>query len=69
MSRAMARLLALELVLATISISCGTIDLGPRGGPAHTLDTDKIGTGQQAINPRNDAQYWNGQPMDYRNRR
>jgi hypothetical protein len=43
--------------------------LGPWGGPAYTLDFDKIGTGLQAISPRNDAFFQDGEPMDYRTRR
>lgn len=61
---------ALRLViLATLIALAGCNTLGPWGGPAYTLDTDKVGTGQSAISLRNDAQFWNGEPMDYRTRR
>jgi hypothetical protein len=60
--------LALLSTVAILPLGCGSIDFGPWGGPSYTLDTDKIGTGQQTITPRNDASYWNGQPMDYRSR-
>jgi hypothetical protein len=56
--------LALLSAAATLPMGCGLIDLGPWGGPAYSLDTGKIGTGQQAITPRNDASSWNGEPMD-----
>jgi hypothetical protein len=55
------------LMCATVPLAgCGLFDLGPSGGPAYQLDSAKVGTGQQAITPRNDSSYWNGQPMDYR---
>ena len=59
----------LGLLLSICPTGCCLVDLGPWGGPAYTLDTSKIGTGQQAITPRDDAQYWNGQPMDNRTHR
>ena len=61
--------LALWSVVAFLVAGCGEIPLGPWGGPAYTLDTEKIGTGQQAISPRNDALYSNGEPMDRRSKR
>jgi hypothetical protein len=60
---------ALLLILTATIAGCSSWNLGPWGGPAYTLDTEKIGTGQQAITPRNDAFYQNGEPMDYRSRR
>jgi hypothetical protein len=51
------------------SSGCGSFQLGPWGGPAYDLQFDKVGTGQQAIVPTNDAAYWDGQPMDTRTRR
>ncbi len=41
----------------------------PAGGMAYDIDDDKIGSGQQAIVPRNNADYWNGQAMDSRPRK
>ena len=43
---------------------CSLIPLGPWGGPAYQLD--ESGGGEPAIKLRNDHQYWNGEPMDYR---
>ena len=43
--------------------------LGPWGGPAYTIDWGKIGSGEQAIVPRNDSSYSNGEPTNYRSRR
>lgn len=59
------------LAAAAIPVSgCGfCMPLGPWGGPAYTLDTDRIGTGRPAIVPLNDAVTWDGQPMDLRTRR
>jgi hypothetical protein len=59
------------LILAGLlsSSGCGGFQLGPWGGPAYDLQFDKVGTGEQAIVPANDAAYWNGQPMDTRTRR
>lgn len=59
-----AKPLARVLLILTCLSGCVSIDLGPWGGPAYTLDTDKIGTGEQAIRPRNDNKYMNGEPMD-----
>ena len=44
-------------------------ELGPWGGPAYTVDSDKLGTGQQAVELRNDSAYCNGEAMDARKRR
>lgn len=68
MSRA-ARWLTLGLILVIAPAGCRWLDLGPWGGPAYTLDTEKVGTGQQAITPRNDAGYADGQALDCRTRR
>lgn len=57
------------VTLAGVSTGCGALDLGPWGGPTYTLDPAKVGTGQQAITPRNDWSYSRGEPMDYRSRR
>ena len=67
----MRRVLRIILILAFLSqgTGCPSIDLGPWGGPAYTIDTSLIGTGQQAITPRNDTWYANGEPLDYRKRR
>jgi hypothetical protein len=49
---------------------CGLVsNLGPWGGPAYEIDHDKIGTGEQAIVPRNDELFWDGEPMDLRSDR
>jgi hypothetical protein len=61
--------LALLSAAATLPTGCGLVDLGPWGGPAYSLDIDKIGTGQQAITPRNDTSNWNGESTDTRTRR
>lgn len=68
MTKAFLRL-AMLLICTAPAVGCSSWNLGPWGGPAYTLDTEKIGTGQQAITPRNDAFYQNGEPMDYRSRR
>jgi hypothetical protein len=60
------RRLSILLTLASVSAGCSSIDLGPWGGPAYTLHTDQIGSGRNAILPRNDAQFSNGEPVDYR---
>jgi len=59
----------LILVELLSSSGCGSFQLGPWGGPAYDLQIDKVGTGEQAIVPTNDAAYWDGQPMDTRTRR
>jgi hypothetical protein len=57
--------------LAALPLGCSTLgfDIGPWGGPAYKLDLDTVGTGEQAIVPRNDYSYANGEPLDYRTRR
>lgn len=57
---------ALGLFLAANLTGCGC---GPWGGPAYTLDWDKVGTGQQALVLQNDSEYWNGEPLDCRTHR
>jgi hypothetical protein len=47
-------------VLALVVVAGGcSIPLGPWGGPAYELDTTLIGTGKQAIIPREDGSPWN----------
>lgn len=58
--------IVLGLLLSSSLTGCCSIDLGFLGAPGYTLDTDKFGSGQEAIKPGNDSQYWNGQPMDDR---
>jgi hypothetical protein len=63
--------LLLILVLAMVATPgcCIVSQLGPWGGPAYDLDYGKIGTGEQAITPTNDAFYMNGEPQDCRTNR
>jgi hypothetical protein len=68
MYRAIVRLVVFPAVAAALG-GCSDLDLGPWGGSAYQLDTEKVGTGQQTISSRNDAEYWNGQPTDHRPRR
>jgi len=62
------RFFGVGLVIALVSAGCSW-PLGPWGGPAYELDLSKVGTGQEAISLRNDAEYKNGEPMDYKKRR
>src|SRR5262249_53861059 len=59
---------ALLALLTVPQFGCSWLGLplGPWGGPAYMLDGDKVGSGQQAITPTNDAQHWNGESMDAR---
>jgi hypothetical protein len=68
---AMGRLaLRLVLFLVPITLASGcSIPTGPQNGYQCTLYTGSIGTGEQAITPRNDESYSNGEPMDHRTRR
>jgi hypothetical protein len=61
--------LGLGLFVAANLTGCAWFDVGPWGGPGYTLQSDKVGSGQQAITTRNDSQYWNGEPMDCRTHR
>ncbi|HVJ79972.1 MAG TPA: hypothetical protein VNC50_02785 [Planctomycetia bacterium] len=61
--RAILQPLVMTAVLASAT-GCSLIPLGPWGGPAYQLD--ESGSGGPEIKPRNDHQYWNGEPMDYR---
>jgi hypothetical protein len=56
------------LALATGTFACET-NLRPWGGPAHTLYPDRIGTGEPAIQLRNEASFGNGEAMDCRTRK
>jgi hypothetical protein len=61
---------ALLILFGLLSSSgCAWIQLGPWGGPAYDLQFDKVGTGEQAIVPTNNAAYCDGQPMDTRTHR
>ena len=59
----------IRIALGMILLMTTGCSFGPWGGPAYTLDPGKIGTGQQAITPRNDGFYSNGYSDDYRTRR
>ena len=62
-------ILILCVALATVTLTgCGlfNIHLPAVNGPGYTIDGDAVGTGRQAIHPRNDNRYWNGEPMDLR---
>ena len=59
MRRNVLRLLALVVV-------AGGCSLPTTGGMAYDIDASKVGTGQQAVVPRNDGGYWDGRPMDNR---
>jgi hypothetical protein len=63
MHRTLIRLAALAALAA-----CGC-SLPATGGRAYDIDASKIGTGEQAVVPRNDSQFWNGQQMDTRSPR
>jgi hypothetical protein len=65
MRRTVARLAA----LVAITFAGCQLPLGPWGGPAYEVDTTKAGSDESSISLRNDAQFWNGQPMDCRTRR
>jgi hypothetical protein len=67
MIRAILRLVLLLIGAATLT-GCSSWNLGPWGGPAYTLEMDKVGTGQPAVIPRNDAFYQDGESMDCRSR-
>jgi hypothetical protein len=67
MARPIVRLV-LASALALSPLGC-SLPLGPWGGPAYTLDTDKIGTGEPAITPRNDGFYAGGEALSYRSHR
>ena len=58
----------LVMASAVVLVGCRSVNLGigSRGGPAYTVRGDKIGSGEQAIVPRNNSRYWNGEPMDFR---
>jgi hypothetical protein len=62
------RLAFVIIAAAIVGTTCGgcRIPLGPWNGSAFQLDTDKIGSGEPAVQKRNDRDYWNGEPMDYR---
>jgi hypothetical protein len=60
------RRLYVSAILAGLASGCCSCDFPSWGGPALSLDSSKIGTGQQAIAPRNDAEYANGEPMNLR---
>jgi hypothetical protein len=64
MAFALLRSLFVAVVLASLS-GCGWI-LGPWGGPAYSLDSDKFNTGQPAFLPWNDAAHVDGESMDHR---
>lgn len=59
----------LFLVIVTMLTGCGIIGLPPWGGSAYGVDLGKIGTGEQAVTPRNDPWHSGGMPMDMRTRR
>jgi hypothetical protein len=58
----------LALLMTLLAAAGCRIPVGPWGGPGYELHTDKIGTGEQAIQPRNDSTYWHGERMDQRTR-
>lgn len=62
-----APMFSIRLVLLGVVLACAT--LGCAGAPGYSVDLNKVGTGEQAIEPRNDAQYWDGTPMDQRTRK
>jgi hypothetical protein len=67
MIRILFLIVLLAALVSTVS-SCSDVPMGPWGGPAYVLEPSKIGTGEQAIVPRNDCDYANGEPSDYRSR-
>jgi hypothetical protein len=48
------------VIVAMIAAAGCTVPLGPWGGPAYELNVGDIGTGKQAITPRNDADFVGG---------
>lgn len=55
------------ILALAIALSAGcSWDLPSFGGVGYQLNTDRIGTGQPAITPRNDHQFWDGEAMDNR---
>ena len=58
--------LAFLLTIATLPTGC---NIGPWGGPVYTVDPSLIGSGQQAITPRTDSFFANGDPSDNRTHR
>jgi len=56
------------LIMFTAISGCAW-NLGPWGGPAYMLDLNRVGSGEQAIQPRNDDANWHGQPVNLRTRR
>lgn len=68
----MRRLLSiLCLVTAILALpGCAAVNALIRNGKgmAFEIDGDLIGTGQPAVVPADGHDYWNGEPMDMRNR-
>ena len=56
----------IAFVMAFAGCRCLNFGVGPRRVPAYTVDMEKVGSGEQAIIPRNNASFWNGEPMDLR---
>jgi hypothetical protein len=50
-------LIIVSVLVALFAASGCTVPLGPWGGPAYELDVGKIGSGQQAIKPKEDGLY------------
>jgi hypothetical protein len=58
--------LALLLAFVATAIAGAGCSLGPWGGPGYVFNPGAIGTGEQAIVPRNDSGYVDGMPPDCR---
>jgi hypothetical protein len=58
---------ALRFIVVSVISVCTTgctVPLGPWGGPAYDLNVADVGTGKQAITPRNDADYVGGSEIN-----
>jgi hypothetical protein len=66
MARSVVQLAAAAYLFIVMGAGCAAIGLGPDRGPKYDLNLGKIGTGEQAITPTNNNEFWNGMPMDAR---
>lgn len=54
------------VIIASVAAAGCALPLGPWGGPAYELNVGDIGAGKQAITPRNDSDYQNGDAVNAR---
>lgn len=62
----MARSIIVMLVLCAVTFAFGCATDGTSSGKGYEFDPGKVGTGQSAIVPLNDATHLDGQPLDTR---